>query len=157
MRGAYCGHASCARTQRHGQSNARRTVSRRYLSLRKTSGRQKRREALPEPLAVAGKRERVDPGRPRATHQLFDARPIKRSLYDSATRRDASRRRTAAATNAEYCVSTRARESAAVHRGRPMLSAPIAFSGACCRAEIRDFRAGRPGITLPFARSRQMS
>lgn len=34
---AYCGHASCARTQQHGQSNARRTVSR-YLSLRKTRG-----------------------------------------------------------------------------------------------------------------------
>lgn len=86
------------------------------------------------------------------THQLFGARPIKRSLYDSAMR---ARRRTNAATNAEYCVSTR-ENRAAVHCGRnAMLSAPIAFSGAC-RWNLW-FSTSYSWINQPFVRSRWMS
>lgn len=113
----------CTHATQHGQSNARRTVSR-YLSLRKTSGRRSGAKRCGVVVPGVGRRAR-------ATHQLFGARPIKRSLYDSAMRARRSRRRTTA-TNAEYCVSTR-ENRAAVHCGRPMLSVPIAFSGSCRR------------------------
>lgn len=110
-------HHVHARNQ-HGQSNARRTVSR-YLSLRKTSERRSDAELLPWLVR-----------RTRATHQLFGARPIKRSLYDSAmwARRSASTND----GNQRGILRFHARESrAAVYCGRPMLSTPIAFSGAC--------------------------